>query len=70
MLTHNYPLSKHQFVKLLKKWLMNDVSNNIIKDIIDELHVSGMKLNKHFLDNVYVNRIEAIHILNTEKFEQ
>lgn len=62
-------LSKHQVVSLIKKWLNNPYLNNnlAILDVLNELGISGIKLNSIFVKHVVDNNItEAIDILNVQ----
>lgn len=62
-------LSKIQVLKLINKWLNNSHLNNnlAILDILNELGISGMKLNSKFIKEVLDNDLDkAKETLATE----
>jgi len=64
-------ISKHQIIKLFKKWVKGSHFNLAILDILNELEISGMKLNVDFVQAIIDNDLDAAEqILITKGIEK
>jgi len=64
-------ISKHQIVKLFRKWVKHSYYNLAILDILNELEISGMRLNVDFVQAIIDNDLEvAEQILITKGIEK
>jgi len=64
-------ISKHQILKLFKKWVKDSKNNSAILDILNELEISGMRINPNFLKAVHDNNaLDAEYILITKGIEK
>lgn len=64
-------ISKHQILKLFRKWVKHSYYNLAILDILNELEISGMKLNVDFVAAIVENNLEvAEQILITQGIEK